>query len=65
MTRKLSNLDPGGPEPCFWNEDGSFSERVFRLFFDSIPKDAEYIAAITGVTASSYNAWPPSGNFRD
>lgn len=66
------NLNPGGPKPCFWNEDGSFSERVFRLFFDSIPgvatssKDAEYIAAITGFTSAgsqtalSYNAWPPS-----
>lgn len=63
------NLNPGGPKPCFWNEDGSFSERVFRLFFDSIPgvatssRDAEYIAAITGVASAgsqSYNAWPPS-----
>lgn len=67
------NLNPGGPKPCFWNEDGSFSERVFRLFFDSIPgvasssKDAEHIAAISGTTSassqiasSSYSAWPPS-----
>lgn len=56
MMKKLSSLNLGNRSPVFWNEDGSLSERVFGLFFDSIPKDAEYIAATISVTTSSYNA---------